>query len=213
MNRRSFFRSGFKEITEAIIQKTPEPLRPKEFDPAFDISILTAKPLEAEQLANELLRDYFGESMLRLKQSELEGTFEGYVAAFENNQWKDIEQGIGMFAASARELARELAAAEPQTNPTLVRFVNKTPPFTRDVSIYRENALVRVLPLSEDVEFEIAGAVGTVRLAVAEGKCRILEAPEADASAVAHPAIITPGQRLICRAARITAIIGPPEVS
>lgn len=209
MDRRRFFRSGLKDITDALVQRTPEQIRPKIVDPAYDVSILTSRPLEAEELAHEFLRDYFGEKMLRLKQAELEGTYPGYVVAFEDCEWLDTASGINMFATNIRELARELGVSEPQENPVHVRFVNKTPPLSRDVSIYRGDELVRELPLGEESEIEITGKNGIVKVRTSGGRCSITEAPEQDASAVAHPPIVTPGQRIICPHAKVTAVLGP----
>ncbi|MAT40340.1 MAG: hypothetical protein CL946_12130 [Ectothiorhodospiraceae bacterium] len=201
-----------KDITDALIKKTPEAVRPKEAFTHLDVSVLTQHEEFGEEITKALLGDYFGEKMLRLKPSYLKGTYPGYLIVYENNNRKDYDSGIGLLSAALRELYTELKPEEPQTDPILLRFVNATPPFTRDVSIYFRDEFVRKLPLGENIQFGINGPLGEVTFQTEGGRCSVIKAPEEDAVALAYPPILTPGQRIICPYSAVTAIVGPPEL-
>ena len=208
MDRRQFFKMGLSGLKDSAKKAAPEIIKTAVGVTPIDVSILTAQPVEAEALASELLRDHFGERMLRLKQSTLEGDYPGGVLLFERNRLRDIHDGISLFYAALLQLAKDLSFPSIQHNPVLIRYVNLTPPMSRSVEVFRGNELELALPLSEDGEFEINGVVGRMHLIVQDGVFRVAESSCTHRTCMAHPPILTPGQRITCVPNAVTAIIG-----
>ena len=208
MDRRQFFKFGLSGLRDTAAKKVPDFVAPVLPKFVLDVSILSDRPREAEVLANELLREHFGESMLRLRQSDLEGSFPGNVLLFENNHARAFYDGISLFHASLRMLQQDLGLPSIQQNPTLLRYVSQTPPLSRSVEIFHRNRLMLALPLSEDIEHTLMGSLGEITLAVSNGRFSVRFSTCTYQTCVAHPPIQTPGQRITCVPNEVSAVIG-----
>ncbi|MBI5646166.1 MAG: NusG domain II-containing protein [Ignavibacteriae bacterium] len=208
MNRRQFFRFGLSGLKESVKKSAPEIVRPALGVLPFDVTILTDKPEVAETVAGELLREHFGERMIRLKQSVLSGVYPGGVLLHERNILRSHYDGVSLFHGALGLLERELGLPAMQNNPTLIRFTNIMPPMSRSVEVFRREEMLLALPLSENGNFDIEGECGTLRLTVHAGSFRISDAQCRHKTCIAHPPIITPGQRITCVPNAITAIVG-----
>lgn len=208
MDRRQFFKLGLTGLRDAATKKVPDVIAPALPRNALDISILTDQPRDAELLVDELLREHFGASMLRLRQSELVGKFPGDVLLFENNIARDFREGISLFHAALRQLRGDLNLPSPQHNPTLLRYVNVTPPLSRSVEVFHRDKLLLAVPLAEDGEHSFPGTHGLMTLAVDHGRFFVRASTCTHQTCVAHPPIQTPGQRITCVPNEMTAVIG-----
>ncbi|MBE0644377.1 MAG: NusG domain II-containing protein [Bacteroidetes bacterium] len=210
MDRREFFKLGFLRAKDHARKAAPEMIR-KEITPVvLDVSVLTDQVERAEQLADDLLPEYFGERFLRLKQSRLSGMYPGGVLLFEQNRLRDYHDGASMFYTALRELEEGLALRELQTDPVLLRYINIVPAFSRSAEIFHRNRLVQALALHEDGKYEIEGSLGTMVVVVAGQRLKVIAAPCGHKTCVGHPAIITPGQRITCVPNEISIAIGMP---
>lgn len=210
MDRREFMRLGFLRMKDSAHKAAPEMLR-KQFRPVLlDVSVLSDKPEVAERLVEEQLTEHFAGSLIRLKQSRLSGIHSGGIVLFEQHTLRDYRDGASLFYASLRMLEEELALHEPQTDPVLLRFVNSIPAFSRSADVFYNNALVNSIPLAEDGRYEIEGALGPLRVVVARQRLVVVDAPCTHKLCCAHPAILTPGQRITCVPSRISIAIGFP---
>lgn len=210
MDRREFFRLGFFRVKDHARKNAPEIIR-KEITPVvLDVSVLTDQVERAEQLADELLPEFFGERFLRLKQSRLSGTYPGGLLLFEQNRMRDFHDGASLFYAALREFEQGLALREPQTDPVLLRYINVIPAFSRSADVFHRNRLRSAIPLYEDGRFEIEGSLGTMRVVVAGQRLTVVSSPCTHQTCVGHPAIVTPGQRITCVPNEISIAIGMP---
>ncbi len=210
MDRREFFKLGFLQVKDHARKSVPEAIR-KEITPVvLDVSILTDRVARAEELADELLPEHFGERFLRLKQSRFTGMYPGGVLLFEQNRLRDYHDGASLFYAALRELEEGLALRELQTDPVLLRFINIVPAFSRSADVFHRNRLVKALSLHEDGRYEIDGSLGTMVVVVAGQRLKVISSPCRHQTCVAHPAIITPGQRITCVPNEISIAIGMP---
>ena len=208
MDRRQFFKFGISGLRDAASKKAPDAIKPNLGMTPLDVTILTSRAREAEHLAEEMLREHFGEVMLRLRQSELAGVFPGGVLLFEGNRRRNFHDGISLFHAALRQLENDLELPSLQHNPTLVRFVNQTPPFSRSVEVFHRDRLLLALPLSENGVFEFPGTRGPMSLVIKEGRFSVAASTCKYGTCVAHPDIQTPGQRLTCVPNEMSAVIG-----
>lgn len=210
VDRREFFRLGFFRVKDHARKKVPDVIR-REIDPVvIDVSVLTDRVARAEELADELLPEFFGERFLRLKQSRLNGSFPGGILLFEQNRLRDFHDGASMLYAALREFEQGLALREPQTDPVLLRYINVVPAFSRSADVFHRNKLLNAIPLYEDGRYEIEGTLGTMRIVVAGQRLTVVSSPCAHQTCVAHPAIVTPGQRITCVPNDISIAIGMP---
>ncbi|GEM_PF-1159555 len=207
MNRRQFFKSGFFNIGDLFRQNTPEPIRPKKQLRLLDLTILTDAPEVAEKFVDENVREFFGEHMLRLRQSVLQGEFPGGVLLFENDQRRDHRDGVSLFFAALRTMEDELELRRVHHDPTLIRYSNFTPPMSNAIEIRRRETVVRRVPLHESTTFTVEGALGPVAMKIEHGKFSITDAACHHKICVAHPPIITPGQRITCLPNEITVVV------
>ncbi|NOY06962.1 MAG: NusG domain II-containing protein [Chlorobi bacterium] len=207
MNRRQFFRSGFFNIGDLFRQRTPEPIRPKKQLRHVDLTVLTDAPDAVEEFVNENVREFFGEHMLRLRQSVLHGDFPGGILLFENDRLRDHRDGISLFFAALRTMEEELDLRRMHHDPTLVRYSNFTPPMSNAIEIYHRDTVVRRAPLHESATFEVEGSLGPVSVKIENGKFSITDAACRHKICVAHPPIITPGQRITCLPNEITVVV------
>jgi hypothetical protein len=208
MDRRQFFRFGISGLRDAASKKVPDAIKPTLGRTALDVSILTDRPREAERLAEELLREHFSGAMLRLRQSELVGTFSGGVLLFEGNHPRNFHDGISLFHGALRQLENDLGLPSLQHDPTLVRFVNQTPPFSRSVEVFHRDRLLLALPLNEDGAFEFPGTQGPMSFTIKNGRFSVTASACRYGTCIAHPAIQTPGQRISCVPNEMSAVIG-----
>ncbi len=207
MNRRQFFKSGFFNIGDLFRQKTPESIRPTKQLRLIDLTILTDAPEKAEEFINENVREFFGEHMLRLRQSVLPGDYPGGILLFENDRLRDHRDGISLFFASLRTMEEELDLRRIHYDPTLVRYANFTPPMSNAIEIYHRDTVARRAPLHESASFEVEGTLGPLSMKIEHGKFSITEAACRHKICVAHPPIITPGQRITCLPNEITVVV------
>jgi hypothetical protein len=127
MDRRDFFKFGFLRVKDQARQSAPEFIR-KEITPVtLDVSILTEQGEHAEELADELLSEHFGDRFLRLKQSRLSGTYPGGVLLFEQNRLRDFHDGASLLYAALCEVEEQLDLGDIQTDPILLRYINIVP--------------------------------------------------------------------------------------
>ena len=208
MDRRQFFKFGISGLRDAASKKAPDAIKPKLGMTPLDVTILTSRAREAEHLAEEMLREHFGEVMLRLRQSELAGVFPGGVLLFEGNRRRNFHDGISLFHAALRQLEIPRFSFQPGREATLVRFVNQTPPFSRSVEVFHRDRLLLALPLSENGVFEFPGTRGPMSLVIKEGRFSVAASTCKYGTCVAHPDIQTPGQRLTCVPNEMSAVIG-----
>ena|SRR5512143_2082912 len=208
MKRREFFRLGFTGLRDSVTKSMPDMLQPKTPVTALDVSVLTSDPHKAERLVHELVREYFGGKMLRLKHSVLAGEFPGGIVLYENGAYRDYRDGISLFHAGLRQLETELEFPAVQTDPTLLRFVNSTPPFSRSVEILHRDKLLLAVPLSEEGSYPVMGTLGPMLFTVRRGALSVTESRCAHRTCMAFPPIITPGQRIICLPNEVTAVVG-----
>lgn len=208
INRRDFFRLGLQQMKEEARRRAPA-LISREIPPlVLDVSILTSQPILAERLADELLREHFGERFLQLRRSDLAIDCRGGVVLFENNALRNHHDGASLFYAALQQMETELHLAELQHEPTLLRFVNHTPPFSRTAEVFHRGKCIRTLQLGEDLTAEVIGRHGPVSVEVLGGRLRVVDSPCERRICVAHPAIITPGQRITCVPNDISIVIG-----
>lgn len=208
MDRRSFFRFGFSGLKDAVKKGSPEIIREKIGTTLLDLSILTEDPIRADRLFDEMLSEYFEAGLMRLRRSTLSGNFPGGIVLFEDNRLRNYHDGISLFHTALIDVENELDLRSDQINPTLLRFVNKTPPLSRSVEIFHSGLLVMALPLSEDLTTDFEGSFGKMRFETSNGHFRIAASTCKHQICVAHPPIIAPGQRITCVPNRVTAIIG-----
>jgi hypothetical protein len=208
MDRRQFFKLGLSGLRDAAVKKVPDVIAPSMPRVALDVTILTDEPRDAEILVDELLREHFGESMLRLRQSELQGDFPGEILIFENNRLRDFRDGISLFHAALRQLRSDLHLPAMQHNPTLIRYVSHTPPLSRSVEIFHRDRMLLALPLSENTEQSLKGSYGDLTVVVDHGRFFVRSSSCTHQTCVAHPPILTPGQRISCVPNEISAVIG-----
>lgn len=210
MDRREFFKLGFLQVKDHARKSAPDLIR-KEITPVvLDVSILTSQSERAEQLADDLLPEHFGERFLRLKQSRLNGMYPGGILLFEQNRFRDYNDGASLFYAALRELESGLNFTEPHTDPVLLRYINVVPAFSRSADVFHRNKLVNAIALHEDGKYEIEGSLGTTVVVVAGQRLKVVSSPCTHQTCVAHPAIITPGQRITCIPNEISIAIGMP---
>ncbi len=210
MDRREFFKLGFLRVKDHARKSAPDVIR-KEITPVvLDVSVLTDQVARAEELADELLPEHFGERFLRLKQSRLSGMYPGGVLLFEQNRLRDYHDGASMFYTALRELEDGLALRELQTDPVLLRYINIVPAFSRSAEVYHRNRMVQALALHEDGKYEIAGSLGSMVVVVAGQRLKVVSSSCGHQTCVGHPAIITPGQRITCVPNEISIAIGMP---
>ena len=208
MDRRQFFKLGFLRIKDEARKRAPDIIRKEIAQTVVDVSILTSRHEEAEHLVDDLLREHFGERMLRLRQSRLEGRYPGGIVLCEDNAMRDYRDGASLFYAALSQLSAELSLGEVQTDPALLRYTNATPPFSRSVEVFRGDAYLRSIALSDEGTFEVEGRIGRVVFEVAAGRLQVVEAPCEHGTCKAHPPIITPGQRITCVPSEITVVVG-----
>ncbi|MCB2204724.1 NusG domain II-containing protein [bacterium] len=209
MDRREFFKLGFLQVKDQARKSAPEVIRNKISQTLIDVSVLTENVDKAERLAEEYLAEYFGERFLRLRQSHLSGTLPGGIVLFEGIRRRDFHDGASLFYAALRDLEEELQLGELQSDPVLLRYVNRIPDFSRTAEVYRDGKLVQAIPLHEDAEYDLEGhdgghllvVVSDRRLSVQSASCRY-------GICAAHPPIITPGQRITCVPNRLSIAIG-----
>jgi hypothetical protein len=210
MDRREFFRLGFLRVKDHARNSAPELIR-KEITPVvLDVSVLTDQVSRAEELADELLPEFFGERFLRLKQSRFSGMYPGGVLLFEQNRLRDFHDGASLFYSALRELEDGLTLRELQSDPVLLRFINIVPAFSRTADVFHRSGLQRVIPLYEDGRHEIEGSIGTMVVVVAGQRLTVISSPCRHQTCVGQPAIITPGQRITCVPNEISIAIGMP---
>ena len=208
MDRREFFKLGFLQIKDQARKSAPEIIR-KEITPTLiDVSILTAHGDKVERMADEMLAEHFGERFLRLKQSQFTGQFPGGIVLFEGTHLRDFHDGASLLYAALREMEQKLKIAEPQTDPGLLRYVNLIPSFSRTADVYHKERLIQSLPLYEAGEYEIAGSVGNMKVAVKGKRLSVTASSCMHGTCAAHPPIITPGQRITCVPTEISIVIG-----
>ena len=208
MDRRHFFRLGIRNLKDTARRQSPGILTGSIPKSMLDVSVLVADAVKADALVNELLREYFGERMLRLRESLLPGDFPGGILLFQNNELVDYHDGVSFLYAALRNIELELGLAAVQSNPRLLRYVNTTPPMTRSVSIYHRNIMIASVPLLEDRSYLFTGSIGPVRVGVCDGHFRFERSLCRHQTCIAHPPIIAPGQRITCVPSEMTAYIG-----
>ncbi len=208
MDRRSFLTSGISGMKKALKRRLPEVVTGDGGIPHLDLTILTATPLEAERLIEELLPVHFGDPLLRLRQSILPGTHPTGMVLLDNEAAVDLATGLSLLAVDCRHIAASLALGPPAEHPTLVRYTNRSPSWTDSAIIHLDGREVARLSLREPVEASIEGRLGPMTVVIDDGTCRVADAPCTHRICTAHPAIITPGQRITCVPGGITISIG-----
>ena len=208
MDRRQFFRLGLRNLKDTAAKQAPALIRPAESTTRLDLSILTGDPERIDRLAQETLREAFGKTMLRLRESVLPGEFPGGILLFENDEPADYHDGVSLFYAAIRSLKQEAGVAGPQSDPHLLRYTNFVPPMTRTVSIRHRNSLIASIPLAEEQTYLFSGTIGPIRIAVIDGHLRFERSTCRHQICMAHPPIIAPGQRITCVPNEISAFIG-----
>jgi hypothetical protein len=210
MDRRDFFKLGFLRVKDHARKSAPGLIRNEISPVTLDVSVLTEHVERAEELADELLPEFFGERFLRLKQSRLSGMYPGGVLLFEQNHLRDYHDGASLFYAALRELELALPLRDLQSDPVLLRYINIVPAFSRTADVFHRSRLQRVLPLYEDGRHEIEGSIGTMVVVTAGQRLTVVSSPCKHQTCVGHPAIITPGQRITCVPNEISIAIGMP---
>jgi len=208
VDRREFFRFGIFGVRDSARKKVPDIVKNELGSTLLDISILTSNPGKTEELAVELLTEHFDDELVRLKQSRLEGSYPGGVLLFENNRLRDFHDGISKLFSALRMMETELHVFDMQTDPTLLRFVNKQPLMSRSVEIFKGGSIVLAAPLSDEHIYHIDGNLGAVEFEVKDGRFFVREASCPHGTCLAHPPIITPGQRITCVPNNVSAVIG-----
>lgn len=209
MDRRSFFRKSLLGLRDSAVRAAPETVRKQLGHTALDISILTSSPDAADALCGELLGAHAGAPLLRLRRAQLAGDFPGGMLLFENNRRVNFHDGVSLLYAALRQIELELHVHELQAHPTLVRFTNVTPPFSRSVEVWHRERLALALPLNEPGIFTCEGSLGPLVFEIRDGRFRVTEAPCLRGICKAHPPIIAPGERITCAPSEVTAVIGP----
>lgn len=208
MDRREFFKLGFRQVKDSARKSAPDFIR-REISPTLiDVSIITENPERAERLADDNLPEYFGDRFLRLKQSRLTGQFPGGIVLFEGARRRDFHDGASLFYAALREIESELRLGDAQSDPVLLRYLNRIPAFSRTADVFHRGRQIDAIPLHEDGEREIESSLGPMRLIVEDKRLSVAEAPCPHGICAAHPAIITPGQRITCVPGEISIAIG-----
>jgi hypothetical protein len=204
-------RLGFLRLRDRAHKSAPDVIR-KEFEAVrLDVSILTDRPDDADRLVEDMLPEHFGANFFRLKQSTLTGIFPGGIVLFEQQRLRDYRDGVSMFYAALRQLHDDLELSRLQHDPVLLRYVNVIPAFSRTAEVFRSNVRIAAIALHEDGEHIIEGKLGPLRLVVANQRLQVTEAPCTHGICVAHPPIITPGQRITCIPGEISITIGNVE--
>ena len=210
MDRREFFRLGFLQVKDHARKTAPDLIRREITPTIIDVTVLTDQVERAETLADELLPAHFGERFLRLKQSRLSGQYPGGILLFEQHTLRDYHDGASLLYAALRELEDALVLAGPQTDPMLLRYINIVPAFSRTADVFHRGKLQQVISLAEDGRHEIAGSLGTMTVVVAGQRLKVVASPCQHQTCIAHPAIITPGQRITCVPNDISIAVGMP---
>jgi hypothetical protein len=210
MDRREFFRLGFLRVKDHARKTAPELIRREMTPIIIDVSVLTDQVERAEMLADEFLPAHFGERFLRLKQSTLHGQYPGGILLFEQHTLRDFHDGASLLYAALREIEDALVLDVPQTDPVLLRYINIVPAFSRTADVFHRGTLRQVISLSEDGRHEIEGSLGTMTIVVAGQRLKVIASPCPHQTCTAHPAIITPGQRITCVPNEISIAIGMP---
>jgi hypothetical protein len=211
MDRREFFKLGFLQVKDQARKSAPEIIRREITPTLLDLTVLTSHVDKAEKLVDELVAEHFGERFLRLRQSVFDGMFPGGLVLFEGSRQRDHHDGVSLLYGALRELEEKLQLSALQSDPTLLRYVNRIPAFSRTAELYRDNRLVQAIPLYEDASYEIEAAQGVIRIAVEDKRLRVLSSPCAHGICAAHPPIITPGQRITCVPCAVSIAIGMQE--
>jgi hypothetical protein len=136
--------------------------------------------------------------------------FPGGVLLFEQNRLRDYNDGASMLYAALRELEASLTVHDPQIDPVLLRYINIVPAFSRSADVFHRNKFVNAIALHEDGKYDIKGSHGTMGLVVAGQRLKVISSSCKHQTCVAHPAIITPGQRITCVPNEISIVIGMP---
>jgi hypothetical protein len=208
INRRDFFRLGLQQMKEQARKRAPS-LISREIAPlALDVSILTDQPLLAERIVDELVREHFGERFLRLRRSEFSSHCPGGIVLIENNTIRNFHDGASLFYAALRQVELDLHLQEIQSDPTLLRYVNSTPPFSRTAEIFHLGQCITTLQLTEDFAHAVRGTRGEVAIEVLDGRLRVTQSDCPHGICMKHPAIVTPGQRITCVPNDISIVIG-----
>lgn len=208
MDRRAFFKRGLTGLRDSAAKRVPEPVRKTIGYSLLDITVLTDDPERADALCAELIEPHCDARLLRLRGTQLTGIFPGGVLLLENGRRARLADGVSLLYAGLRQLAAEMQLAQMQTNPTLLRYANATPPFSRSVEVWHRDALVLALPLNEAGTFTCEGTLGTVTFEVRDGRCALVEAPCTHGICMAQPPIVAPGERISCLPSEIFAVIG-----
>jgi hypothetical protein len=208
INRRDFFRLGLQQMKEQARKRAPS-LISREIAPlSLDVSILTDQPILAERLVDELVREHFGERFLRLRRSEIPSRSPGGIVLFENNMLRNFHDGASLFYAALRQMESELHVQDLQNDPTLLRFVNITPPFSRTAEIFHRGQCIATLQLGEDYAHTVRGSKGEMAIEILDGRLRVTRSDCPHGICMKHPAIVTPGQRITCVPNDISIVIG-----
>ncbi len=212
MDRREFFKLGFRQVKDSARKSAPEMIRKNITPTLIDVSILTENVDKAEALADELLAEHFGERFLRLRHSSLSGTFPGGIVLFEGSSRRDIHDGASLLYAALAEMEQQLRLGELQSDPVLLRYVNRIPAFSRTAEVYRDNRLLQAIPLYENAVIDVEGHDGgSLKVEVHGKRLAVRSSSCAHGTCCAHPPIITPGQRITCVPNRLTIAIGLQE--
>jgi hypothetical protein len=208
MDRRDFFLFGLRRLRGGVSKGLPEAVRERLPQPHRDVSILAADAAAADHLARELLPEHFAPKFIRLRESALRGSYPGGALLFENHRWLNHHDDVGMLSAALRQIEDELLLRTPQTDPTLLRFVSATPVFSRTIDVLHDDRLLFSLPLQDDGEWTVNGALGPVTLRVHGNGLSIIASQCPHGICVAHPPIMAPGQRITCLPNRVTVVVG-----
>ena len=90
MDRREFFKIGFLQMKDRARKSAPEIIRREITHTLIDVTVLTANVDKAEQLAEDLLAEHFGERFLRLRQSHLTWSFSGVILRYMGRRQRGI---------------------------------------------------------------------------------------------------------------------------
>jgi hypothetical protein len=208
MDRREFFKLGFLQLKDQARMTAPEIIR-KEITPTLiDVTILSEHVDKVERMADEMLAEHFGERFLRLKQSRFLGQFPGGIVLFEGTRLRDYHDGASLLYAALQEMEQELQLTAPQSDPALLRYVNLIPAFSRTADVFHKGRLIQAFPLYEEAEYEIAGSVGSMKITVQDKRLSVVFSTCTHGTCMAHPPIVTPGQRITCVPNEISIAIG-----
>ncbi|MDH7514374.1 MAG: NusG domain II-containing protein [Bacteroidota bacterium] len=208
MDRRRFFITSLSGLRDAVIKSAQAVVPSAVRSTVLDLTIITGQPSAAEALVHDLLGPFFGNGIIRLKSSMLEGYFPGGLVLYENNVRRDHKRGISRFDRVLNEIERRLDLGAPQRDPLVLRFANSLPPSAACVLVSHRDRVLLSLPLTDDGTFDIEGDRGVMRLAVRSRRFSIVESRCPHRICTAHPAIGAAGQRLICLPNDVTAVIG-----